>query len=130
MKAFMTQNPEFADEAKRSHIRPLFFHLLNPYLLVSKKPVEKFEDLKGMRIRIWGEDMPRLVQAAGGKPLNLFLPDIYKAMESNVLDACLKKMEALGKGDAARQTVTLWKEIRSTVSCGKETSAPETGSKN
>ncbi|MGE0085973.1 MAG: TRAP transporter substrate-binding protein DctP [Desulfococcaceae bacterium] len=229
MKAFMTQIPEFSEEAKRNHIRPLFFHLLNPYLLVSKKPVEKFEDLKGLQIRIWGEDMPRLVQAAGGKPVNLFLPDIYRAMESDVLDACpfspdmavsykiyelakhvtevvlwegpswgvwisekawekispehqkrimelsdqilekelistreaetsardflqkqgvtfhsfppadlekwkqaspdffadwIKKMEALGKGDAARQTVTLWKEIRNTVSCGNNASTP------
>ena len=88
MKAFMTQIPVFKKEAAEHNIRPLFFHLLNPYLLVTKKPVKRFSDLKGMRIRIWGKDMPRLVKAAGGRPVKLFLPDIYEALKRGVIDGC------------------------------------------
>ncbi|MCP4751227.1 MAG: hypothetical protein GY866_10055 [Proteobacteria bacterium] len=88
MKAFSTRIPAFEEEAADHKIRPLFFHLLNPYLLISKKPVTKFSDLKGMRIRTWGKDMPRLIEAAEGKSVPLFLPDIYEALKSRVIDGC------------------------------------------
>ncbi|MCP4349422.1 MAG: hypothetical protein GY795_28410 [Desulfobacterales bacterium] len=88
MKAFITKIPAFMEEASQNSIRPLFFHLLNPYLLVSKKPVTKFSDMKDMKIRTWGKDMPRLVKAAGGKPATLFLPDIYGAMKQGAIDGC------------------------------------------
>lgn len=88
MKALLTRVPAFAEESTRNKIRPLFFHLLNPYLLVTKEPVTTVSQLNGMRIRTWGEDMPRLVQAAGGTPVTLFLPDIYEAMKRGVIDAC------------------------------------------
>ncbi len=88
MKALMVQMPAFSQEAARNGIRPLFFHLLNPYLLVTKEPVTRFSDLQGKRIRIWGNDMPRLVKAAGAKPVKLFLPDLYEAMKQGVIDGC------------------------------------------
>lgn len=88
MEAFMERVPGFREEAARNGIRPLFFHLLNPYLLVSKKPVTSLAGLAGMRIRTWGKDMPRLMRAARAKPVKLFLPDIYAAMDHGVIDAC------------------------------------------
>ncbi|QTA81837.1 TRAP transport system, periplasmic binding protein (DctP-like) [Desulfonema limicola] len=88
MQSFMKHIPQFADEAEANNIRPLFFHLINPYLLVTKKPVTKFSDLKGLRIRVWGEYMPEMVKAANGKPMNIFLPDLYETMKRGVLDAC------------------------------------------
>ena len=88
MHAFITRIGAFKKEADRYGIRPLFFHLLNPYLLVTKTPVTSFDQLKGIRIRTWGEDMPRLMTAAGATPVKLYLPDIYTAMEHGVIDAC------------------------------------------
>ncbi|MBU2629808.1 MAG: TRAP transporter substrate-binding protein DctP, partial [Proteobacteria bacterium] len=88
MKALMEQIPAFSMEAENNQIRPLFFHLLNPYLLVTKEPVLSVFDLKGKRIRTWGKDMPRLIEAVNGRPVPLFLPDIYPALERNVIDGC------------------------------------------
>ncbi len=88
MKAFMDQIPAFSMEAKDHKIKPLFFHLLNPYLLVTKEPVRGLSDLKDKRIRTWGSDMPRLMEAAGAKPVPLFLPDIYEALKRGVIDGC------------------------------------------
>ncbi len=65
---------------------PSFFHLLNPYLLVSRDPVTRLEDLEGKKIRTWGEDMPRLVQAAGGVPKTIFLPELYENLQRGVID--------------------------------------------
>ncbi len=88
MQAFMDEIPAFSKEAQKHKIKPLFFHLLNPYLLVTKEPVTRFSDLKGKRIRIWGSEMPKLMEAAGAKPVPLFLPDIYEALKRDVIDGC------------------------------------------
>jgi len=88
MKAFMEKIPAFQQEAKQNKVVPIFFHLLNPYLLVTRDPVTKREDLKGKKIRTWGEDMPRLVQAAGGTPVTIFLPELYENLQRGVIDGC------------------------------------------
>jgi TRAP-type C4-dicarboxylate transport system substrate-binding protein len=88
MKALMEKIPAYAEEAAQNGIRPLYFHLLNPYLLISKTPITKFSDLKDKRIRIWGDDIPILMKAAGATPVPLFMPDIYEALKGKTLDAC------------------------------------------
>ncbi len=87
MKAFIDEIPAFKREAEENGVRPLFFHLLNPYLLFSRKPINKFSDLKGLRIRTWGNDLPLLIQSAGAQPVQLFLPDIAEALKQGVIDA-------------------------------------------
>ena len=84
----MENIPEFRQEASQNGIRALFFHPLNPYLLITKEPVTRFEDLKGLRIRTWGKDMPLLIKAAGARSVNLFLPDLYDALKHGVIDGC------------------------------------------
>jgi TRAP-type C4-dicarboxylate transport system substrate-binding protein len=88
MKAFIDKVPAFMEEAKSQQMRPLFFHLLNPYLLVTRDPVLKLEDLKGKKIRTWGEDLPRLFTAAGAVPVNIFLPELYENLQRKVIDGC------------------------------------------
>jgi TRAP-type C4-dicarboxylate transport system substrate-binding protein len=88
MKAFMTKVPAFQQEGQKNGVKPLFFHLLNPYMLVTKEPVTKLADLKGKKIRTWGEDMPRLVKAAGGTPVTIFLPELYENLQRGVIDGC------------------------------------------
>lgn len=88
MQALIDTVPAYAEEAAAHGIRPVFFHLLNPYYLVSRTPVRKLEDLEGMKIRTWGEDMPKLVEAAGATPVTIFLPELYESMQRGVIDAC------------------------------------------
>jgi TRAP-type C4-dicarboxylate transport system substrate-binding protein len=88
MKAFIDKIPAFMEEAQKQQIRPIFFHLLNPYLLNTREPIKKLEDLKGKKIRTWGEDLPRLFQAAGAVPVNIFMPEIYENLQRKVIDGC------------------------------------------
>ncbi len=88
MKALVSELPVFKQEAAENGIRPLFFHLLNPYLLVTRKPVKRLKDLNGLRIRTWGNDLPLLMKAAGAQPVKLFLPDIPEALKQGVIDGC------------------------------------------
>ena len=88
MKAFMGKIPAFKEEERRNKIRVLFFHLLNPYLLVTKEPVTKLSDFKGKKFRTWGEDLPVLFKAAGATPVTIFMPEIYENLQRGVIDGC------------------------------------------
>lgn len=86
IKAFLEQIPAFEQEARANGLKPLFFHHLNAYMLICKEPIRSFADLKGRKIRTWGEDMPRLMQAAGATPVTIFLPELYENLQRGVID--------------------------------------------
>ncbi len=87
MKRLVAEVPAFAAEAKANGIRTLFFHHLNPYLLVSKDPLTNLDVLKGKKIRTWGSDMPRMAQAQGMTPVTLSMSEIYEGIGRGVIDA-------------------------------------------
>jgi len=87
MRRLATEVPAFAAEAKANGVRALFFHHLNPYLLVSKEPMTSLEAVKGKKIRTWGSDMPRMALAQGMTPVTLSLPEIYEGLSRGVVDA-------------------------------------------
>jgi TRAP-type C4-dicarboxylate transport system substrate-binding protein len=86
MHTFLERVPAFTEEGKANNVRPIFFHVLNPYYVICKQPVRKLDDLKGKKMRTWGEDMPRLAQAAGAVPVTLFLPELYESLQRGVID--------------------------------------------
>lgn len=86
MKALLERVPAYEEEARANNLKALFFHHLNPYVLVCKEPVRTFADLKGKKIRTWGEDMPRLAQAAGATGVTIFLPEIYENLQRGVVN--------------------------------------------
>ena len=86
MERLLTEVPEFDEEAKRNGMKALFFHHLNPYLLVCKEPVAGVDDMRGKKVRTWGKDMPRMVQAAGGVAVTLSLPELYEGLGRGTVD--------------------------------------------
>ena len=86
MERLLTEVAEFDDEAKRNGMKALFFHHLNPYLLVCKEPAGGVDDMQGRKVRTWGRDMPRMVQAAGGVAVTLGLADLYEALGRGTVD--------------------------------------------
>lgn len=87
MKRLLKEVPAIQEEAKANGVRTLFFHHLNPYLLVSKEPLTSLPAVRGKKIRTWGTDMPKMAQAAGMTPVTLSLPEIYEGLSRGVIDA-------------------------------------------
>lgn len=86
IQRLMKEVPGLDDEAKRNGMKALFFHHLNPYLLVCREQMKGLADLKGKKIRTWGADMPRMVQAAGAVPVTLGLPELYESLSRGTVD--------------------------------------------
>jgi TRAP-type C4-dicarboxylate transport system substrate-binding protein len=65
-----------------------------PGIFHTKKPVNKLEDLKGMKIRAQGTVVP-IVQALGGAPVGATMPETYDALRTGVVDGSMAPDEAL-----------------------------------
>jgi TRAP-type C4-dicarboxylate transport system substrate-binding protein len=63
-------------------------------LVHTKKPVQKLEDLKGMRIRATGS-VARIVGALGATPVAMPMPDTYDALSRGVAEGVVCPFEAL-----------------------------------
>lgn len=88
IQRLLKEVPALDEEAKRNGMKALFFHHLNPYLLVCKPEIKGIADMKGKKLRTWGADMPRMAQAAGAVPVTLSLPELYESLSRGTVD-CL-----------------------------------------
>jgi TRAP-type C4-dicarboxylate transport system substrate-binding protein len=70
----------------------LFAH--GPGLLHTKKPVNKVEDLKGMKIRAFGS-VTKLVEALGAAPVSMPMGETYEALSRGVVEGSIAPYEAL-----------------------------------
>jgi TRAP-type C4-dicarboxylate transport system substrate-binding protein len=60
-----------------------------PYHLLSKKPIRKLEDVKGLKIRSGGGIMADIVKALGAIPVMLPASEFYTGFQRGVFDAIL-----------------------------------------
>jgi TRAP-type transport system periplasmic protein len=72
----------------------LILHGHGPGLIHTKQPVNKLEDLKGMKIRSTGL-AAKIVTALGGAPVGAPQPETYDALRTGVVDGSMAPLEAL-----------------------------------
>ncbi len=82
-------NPKEYDETQ-----VMYLHAHGPGILHTKKPVNKLEDMKGLKIRSTGLSA-KVVQALGGSPVGMPMSEAYDALSKGVADGILSPNEAL-----------------------------------
>lgn len=75
-------------------VKVLYLHAHGPGLLHTKKPVNKLEDLAGLKIRSTGTNA-QMVKALGGTPVAMPQGDTYEALQKGVVDGTFVPIEAL-----------------------------------
>jgi len=75
-------------------VKMLWTNTSNPSLMITKKPVRKLEDLKGMKIRSPGI-VGYTVTALGGTPTSTPMMEVYDAMSKGVIDGVNTPYETL-----------------------------------
>ena len=86
MERLMPEVAAFDDEARENGVKTLFFHHLNAYQLVCKDEITGVADMQGKKMRTWGKELPRAVEAVGATPVTLFLPEIYEGLSRGTVD--------------------------------------------
>jgi TRAP-type transport system periplasmic protein len=77
-----------------SDVKMLYMSAHGPGLLMTKTPVKKLEDLKGMKIRCTGTSL-KVVSALGGTPVAMPQSETYDALQKGVVSGVLSPMETL-----------------------------------
>ncbi len=75
-------------------VKVMYFHGQTPGILHTKKPVNKLEDLKGMKIRTQGTNAD-FMTLLGGTPVAMPMGDAYDAISRGVADGILCAYEVL-----------------------------------
>ncbi|HUT69245.1 MAG TPA: TRAP transporter substrate-binding protein [Desulfatiglandales bacterium] len=91
-------------------VRVLWMNACNPNLIISKKPVRKLEDMKGLRIRAPGI-IGYTVTALGGTPASTPMMEVYDAMSKGVIDGVNTPYETLKTfrfGEVVDYTTASW----------------------
>ncbi|MEW6140810.1 MAG: TRAP transporter substrate-binding protein [Thermodesulfobacteriota bacterium] len=76
-------------------VKVLWFHVMPEGLLHTKtKPVEKLEDIQGLKLRCFGSNA-KFVGLLGGAPVAMPMPEVYDALAKGVVDGLMSSCEAL-----------------------------------
>ncbi len=99
---FMTSSPEEHRMAAEK-LRPFFTEQFQKKGLIlmametwpsqqfysTKKPIQKIEDWKGVKVRIYGAESAEIVKTLGGAPVNIPFGELYTALQRGVADAAI-----------------------------------------
>lgn len=75
-------------------VKVMYIHAHGPGLLATNKPVRRFEDIAGLKIRGTGLSA-KIVEALGGVAVGLSQPETYEALRLGTVDATLCPIETL-----------------------------------
>ena len=75
-------------------VKILYLHAHGPGIFHTKKPVNKLEDVKGMKVRSTGFTA-KIVQAFGGAPVGMPMTESYDALSKGVADGIVCPVEAM-----------------------------------
>jgi TRAP-type C4-dicarboxylate transport system substrate-binding protein len=81
-----TTNKSQIEEFKRNNIKPLLYRYLPNYKLICTKPVRTMEDLKQLKVRTFGNYMPKMFAAIDVTPVNVLPTDNYEALKRGTMD--------------------------------------------
>src|SRR4030043_258193 len=60
-----------------------------------KKPVQKMEDLRGLKFRVPGGIASEAVKALGGVPIGIPVPELYLSLQKGVIDGTVMGWEGV-----------------------------------
>ncbi len=89
-------NKHIQEEAQKNGLQPLLLHGLPPYRLQCRMPIRTLADLKGKRIRTFGDWPPYIMKKLGAVPVNVPLGEVYEGLQRGSLDCGYNPTENAG----------------------------------
>lgn len=83
------------EEARRAGVMPMLWHPISTYHLIGRVPLKTLDDLKGKRVRSFGEEFPRLLTALGATPVTVLPGEWYESMQRGSIDYMLHSWDTL-----------------------------------
>ena len=93
--------------AETKDVKVLYVFAHGPGYFHTNKPIEKMEDLKGLRIRATGMTA-KMVTALGGIPVAMPQTEVYNALKKNIVDGNItvyEPLKSLNQGSVIKYTI-------------------------
>ena len=73
----------------------MLWHPIPAYHLLCRMPIRNLEDLKGKKLRSWGEEFPRVWQAVGATAVTVLPGEWYELLQRGTIDCMLHSWDTL-----------------------------------
>lgn len=60
-----------------------------PQILFCKKPIGKLADLKGMKVRVYDQNLAKFIETVGGVPVPLSFTEVHQSLSLGVVDCAI-----------------------------------------
>ncbi len=60
-----------------------------PQILFCKKPIAKLADLKGMKVRVYDQNLAKFIETVGGTPVPLSFTEVHQSLSLGVVDCAI-----------------------------------------
>lgn len=78
--------PGVQAENEENNVVPVFWTSIPPYHALCNKPIRTVADFKGMRMRSYGEFVPRMWESIGAIPVTTTSPEVYEGLQRGLID--------------------------------------------
>lgn len=95
-------------DLERFGVRLVVVYPFPAQVLFCRQPFARLEDLRGRKIRTFGQSLVDLVTTLGAQPVSIGFPEVYSALERGVVDCAIT---GTGSGASAR-----WPEVSTHIS--------------
>lgn len=118
MQFNLSQTDEsYLAELKKMGVFPILQHGLAEIRLMCTKPVAKFEDLAGLKVRTYGYFLPKSVEALGMVPVTLAFTEIYEGLQRGVVDCVATNYESAA-AIKVHEVAKHWSDVNMGASAG------------
>ncbi len=93
--ALYDETPVLQEEARKAGVRPMLWHPIPTYHLLCRMPVRSLEDLRGKKLRSFGEEFPRLWQAVGATAVTVLPGEWYESLQRGTIDCMAHSWDTL-----------------------------------
>ncbi|MDW5440926.1 TRAP transporter substrate-binding protein [Polaromonas sp. SM01] len=60
-----------------------------PQILMCSKPIEKLADVKGLKVRVYDQNLAKFIEMLGGTPVPLSFPETHQSLSLGVVDCAI-----------------------------------------
>ncbi len=87
--------PQLEQDYTKAGLKHLFGIPSPAYAIACKKPIKTFADLKGLKIRVPGAAVGKLLETGGAVPVVTALSDVYTNIQTGVMDGVYTLVDVL-----------------------------------
>lgn len=74
---------------KQFQVKLLGVWPFGPQMLFCKKPLTKLADLKGMKVRVYDQNLAKFIESVGGTPVPLSFTEVHQSLSLGVVDCAI-----------------------------------------